>query len=89
MILDEEIQNYNKKVAEMKIAESKIRKEHQNELVYQISEKEYQKKVDNQDKLYEKRAAELWEREYQNKINSQKELHMQKLAEIRNRNNYL
>lgn len=72
----------------MKITEREIRKAHQNELLYQMSSKEHQKKVENQDKLYEKRAAELWEKEYQNKINNQKELHMQKLAEIRNRNNY-
>ena len=87
-ILDNEILQYNKKIAELNREAAQRRKEHQNELLYQISEKENQKLKELQDKRYEERAAQLWEMEYQKKINQQREIHLKKLAEIKNRNNY-
>ena len=87
-ILDNEIIQYNQKIAEIKREDAKRRKEHQSELIYQISEKENQKLKELQDKRYEERAAQLWEMEYQKKINQQREIHLKKLAEIKNRNNY-
>lgn len=87
-ILDNEIIQYNQKIAEIKREDARRRKEHQSELIYQISEKENQKLKELQDKRYEERAAQLWEMEYQKKINQQREIHLKKLAEIKNRNNY-
>ena len=86
-ILDNEILQYNKKIEEINREAAQRRKEHQNELLYQISEKENQKLKELQDKRYEERAAQLWEMEYQKKINQQREIHLKKLAEIKNRNN--
>lgn len=88
VVLDEEIKRYNERLEEIKREDAKIRKMHQGELIYQISEKEHQRRRELQDKLYEERAAQLWEIEYQKKINEQKEIHLTKLAEIKNRNNY-
>ena len=85
-ILDEEIKQYNIKIAEINKQNAMRRKEHQHELLYQISEKENQKRRELQDKLYEERAAQLWEMEYQKKINQQREIHLKKLQEIKNRN---
>ena len=87
-ILDNEILQYNKKIEEINREAAQRRKEHQNELLYQISEKENQKLKQLQDQKYEERAAQLWEMEYQKKINQQREIHLRKLAEIKNRNNY-
>ena len=87
-ILDNEILQYNKKIEEINREAAQRRKEHQNALLYQISEKENQKLKELQDKRYEERAAQLWEMEYQKKINQQREIHLKKLAEIKNRNNY-
>lgn len=87
-ILDNEIIQYNQRIAEIKREDAQRRKEHQSELIYQISEKENQKLKELQDKRYEERAAQLWEMEYQKKINQQREIHLKKLAEIKNRNNY-
>lgn len=87
-MLDAEIKRYNERLEEIKREGSRIRKSHQGELLYQISEKEHMRRRELQDKLYEERAAQLWEMEYQKKINEQKEIHLKKLAEIKNRNNY-
>lgn len=86
--LDEEIRNYNQKIAQIKREDALRRKGHQNELLYQISEKENMKRRELQDKLYEERAAQLWEMEYQKKINEQREIHLKRLQEIRDRNKY-
>lgn len=86
--LDAEIKKYLQKVEEIKKEDAKRRKEHQGELIYQISEKENQKRKELQDKLYEERAAQLWEMDYQKKINLQRELHLKKLQEIRDREKY-
>ncbi|MCQ2820972.1 MAG: trichohyalin-plectin-homology domain domain-containing protein [archaeon] len=82
---DEDLLKYKAQIEEINKKEAARRKEHQNELMYQISEKEYQKRRELQDKLYEERAAQLWEMEYQKKINEQREIHLKKLAEIRSR----
>lgn len=86
--LDAEIKRYLERIEEIKKEDAKRRKEHQGELIYQISEKENQKRKELQDKLYEERAAQLWEMDYQKKINLQRELHLKKLQEIRDREKY-
>ena len=86
-ILDEEIRKYNQMVEEINRQEVLRRKTHQGELKYQINEKDNMRRKEQQDKLYEERAAQLWEMEYQKKIDQQKALHLQRLAEIKARNN--
>ena len=85
-VLDEEINQYYDKLEEINKAEALKRKQHQNQLLYQIKEKEDLRKKERQDVLYEERAAQLWEKEYQNKINEQKALHLQRLKAIREKN---
>ena len=87
-ILDEQIRQYNAKVEQLKREDFKRKKIHQDELKYQMKEKNMIQERQRQQDLYEQRAAQLWEMEYQKKINEQKMLHMQRLAEIKNRNNY-
>ena len=87
-ILDEQIRQYNAKVEQLKREDFKRKKAHQDELKYQMKEKNMIQERQRQQDLYEQRAAQLWEMEYQKKINEQKMLHMQRLAEIKNRNNY-
>ena len=84
--LDKEIDEYYDKLEEINKAEALKRKQHQNQLLYQIKEKEDLRKKERQDVLYEERAAQLWEKEYQNKINEQKALHLQRLKAIREKN---
>ena len=86
-ILDEEIRKYNQMVEEINRQEALRRKTHQGELKYQINEKDNMRRKEQQDKLYEERAAQLWEMEYQKKIDEQKALHLKRLAEIKARNN--
>ena len=86
-ILDEEIRKYNQMVEEINRQEALRRKTHQGELKYQINEKDNMRRKEQQDKLYEERAAQLWEMEYQKKIDEQKALHLQRLAQIKARNN--
>ena len=86
-ILDNEIKKYNQRVEQIKAEEQQRRKTHQNELIYQMQEKQNMKLREMQDDLYERRAAQLWEMEYQKKIDEQRQLHLQRLAEIKNRNN--
>jgi hypothetical protein len=76
------LEQVNKKEAEK-------RKNHQNQLRYQIQMKDQLRKREMQDVLYEERAAQLWEQDYQNKINEQRALHLQRLKEIRERNAYV
>ena len=85
-ILDEEIRKYNQMVEEINRQEALRRKTHQGELKYQINEKDNMRRKEQQDKLYEERAAQLREMEYQKKIDEQKALHLKRLAEIRNKN---
>lgn len=84
-ILDEEIRKFNERVEQIKIEDSLKRKSHQDDLLYQIKQKQLMKDKEQQDKIYEERAARLWEKEYQNKINTQKELHIKRLQEIKAR----
>ena len=86
-ILDEEIRKYNQMIEEINRQEALRRKTHQGELKYQINEKDNMRRKEQQDKLYEERAAQLWEMEYQKKIDQQKALHLQRLAQIKARNN--
>ena len=86
-ILDEEIRKYNQMIEEINRQEALRRKTHQGELKYQINEKDNMRRKEQQDKLYEERAAQLWEMEYQKKIDEQKALHLQRLAQIKARNN--
>ena len=84
--IDNEIDEYYEKLDEINKAEAIKRKQHQNQLLYQIKEKEDLKKRERQDVLYEERAAQLWEKEYQEKIKEQRALHLQRLKAIREKN---
>ena len=84
--VDKEINEYYDKLEEINKAEAMKRKVHQNQLLYQIKEKEDLRKRERQDVLYEERAAQLWEKEYQEKINEQKALHIKRLMAIREKN---
>ena len=84
--VDEAINDYYNKIEEINKMEAEKRKAHQNQLLYQIKEKEDLRKRERQDVKYEERAAQLWEMEYQQKINEQKELHRQRLKAIREKN---
>jgi len=84
--VDKAIDDYYNKVEEINKIEADKRKAHQNQLLYQIKEKEDLRKRERQDVKYEERAAQLWEIEYQQKINEQKALHMQRLKAIREKN---
>ena len=84
--VDKEINEYYDKLEEINKAEAMKRKVHQNQLLYQIKEKEDLRKRERQDVLYEERAAQLWEKVYQEKINEQKKLHLQRLKAIREKN---
>jgi hypothetical protein len=86
--LDEKINEYYDNLEKINKEEAEKRKNHQNQLRYQIKEKEQLRKREMQDVLYEERAAQLWEQDYQNKINEQKALHLQRLKEIREKNAY-
>jgi len=85
VVLESEIAEYNKKLQEIAIEDAKKRKHHQEDLIYQMKEKQLLKDKENQDKIYEERAAALWELEYQKRINLQKELHFKRLEEIKER----
>ena len=85
--LDKEIDEYYDKLEEINKAEALKRKQHQNQLLYQIKEKDDLRKRERQDVLYEERAAQLWEKEYQEKIREQRALHLQRLKAIREKNN--
>ena len=84
--VDNEIDEYYEKLDEINKAEAIKRKQHQNQLLYQIKEKEDLRKKERQDVLYEERAAQLWEKEYQEKIREQRALHLQRLKAIREKN---
>ena len=84
--VDKAIDDYYNGIEEVNKMERDKRKAHQNQLLYQIKEKEDLRKRERQDVKYEERAAQLWEMEYQQKINEQKELHRQRLKAIREKN---
>ena len=84
--VDKEINEYYDKLEQINKAEAIIRKQHQNQLKYQIKEKDDLRKRERQDVLYEERAAQLWEKEYQEKIKEQRALHLQRLKAIREKN---
>ena len=84
--VDQDIDDYYNRIEEINKIEADKRKAHQNQLLYQIKEKEDLRKRERQDVKYEERAAQLWEKEYLQKINEQKELHRQRLQAIREKN---
>ena len=84
--LDQKINDYYDYLEQINKKEAEKRKMHQNQLRYQIQEKEQLRKKEMQDVLYEERAAQLWEQDYQNKINEQKIIHLKRLKEIRENN---
>jgi hypothetical protein len=86
--LDQKINNYYDYLEQVNKNEFEKRKNHQNQLRYQIQMKDQLRRREMQDVLYEERAAQLWEQDYQNKINEQRALHLQRLKEIRERNAY-
>ena len=84
--LDQKVNDYYNYLEEIKKNEAEKRKNHQQQLRYQIQEKERLRKREMQDILYEERAAQLWEQDYQNKINEQRALHFKRLQAIREKN---
>jgi len=86
VVLDNEINEYYDKLEQINKAEANKRKQHQNQLLYQIKEKEDLRKKERQDIRYEERAAQLWEKEYQNKIDEQRAIHFKRLKAIREKN---
>ena len=84
--LDQKVNDYYNYLEEIKKNEAEKRKNHQQQLRYQIQEKERLRKREMQDILYEERAAQLWEQDYQNKINEQRALHLKRLQAIREKN---
>ena len=86
VVLDNEINEYYDKLEQINKAEANKRKQHQNQLLYQIKEKEDLRKKERQDIRYEERAAQLWEKEYQNKIDEQRAIHYKRLKAIREKN---
>ena len=84
--VDKEINEYYDKLEQSNKAEAIKRKQHQNQLKYQIKEKDDLRKRERQDVLYEERAAQLWEKEYQEKIKEQRARHLQRLKAIREKN---
>ena len=81
--LDQKVNEYYNYLEQIKKNEAEKRKNHQNQLRYQIQEKERLRKREMQDTLYEERAAQLWEQDYQNKINEQRALHLKHLQAIK------
>jgi len=81
--LDQKVNEYYNYLEKIKKNEAEKRKNHQNQLRYQIQEKERLRKREMQDTLYEERAAQLWEQDYQNKINEQRALHLKRLQAIK------
>ena len=86
--LDQKVNDYYDYLEQINKNEAEKRKMHQNQLRYQIQEKEQLRKREMQDLLYEERASQLWEQDYQNKIDEQKALHYNRLKEIREKNAY-
>ena len=77
--LDEEIRKYNDKVEKIRKDEAVKRKKHQDDLLYQITEKDGHKKKELNDKYYEEREAKIREIEYAKKIADQRELHKKRV----------
>ena len=84
--LDKKVNEYYEYLNQIKKNEDEKRKNHQNQLKYQMQEKDRLRKREMQDILYEERAAQLWEQDYQNKINEQRQLHLKRLQAIRDKN---
>ena len=84
--LDKKVNEYYDYLNQIKKNEEEKRKNHQNQLKYQMQEKDRLRKREMQDILYEERAAQLWEQDYQNKINEQRQLHLKRLQAIRDKN---
>ena len=84
--LDKKVNEYYEYLNQIKKSEEEKRKNHQNQLKYQMQEKDRLRKREMQDILYEERAAQLWEQDYQNKINEQRQLHLKRLQAIRDKN---
>ena len=84
--LDQKINEYYDYLEQINKNEAEKRKMHQNQLRYQIQEKEQLRKREMQDVLYEERAAQLWEKEYQEKIREQRALHFKRLQAIKEKN---
>jgi len=87
--LDQKVNDYYNYLEQIKKNEAEKRKNHQNQLRYQMEEKDRLRKREMQDILYEERAAQLWEQDYQNKINEQRALHFQRLKSIREKNAFV
>jgi hypothetical protein len=82
--LDNKIVTFSEECEKIQNEEFARRKKHQDDLKYQITEKDRMRQKETQDKIYEERAAKLWEMEYQKRINDHKELHQKRVSLIVN-----
>lgn len=85
--LDIQIRKYSEECERIQQEELFRRKKHQDDLKYQMDQKEKMKHKEIQDKIYEERAAKLWEMEYQRRINEQKEQHKKRVIDMNFKNN--
>lgn len=77
--LENEIKKYIENVEKAKNDQYSKKKCHQNDLLYQISEKQKFRQKENHDKFLEERTAKLLELEYQKKIDDYKQMQLKKV----------
>lgn len=77
--LDREVKKYMEEVERIKSEQFNKKKGHQNDLLYQITEKEKQKTKEIHDKFLEERSSKLLEIEYLKKIDEHKLVQFRKV----------
>ncbi len=77
--LEKEIKKHLENVERANTEKFNRKKSHQNDLLYQISEKEKVKDRESHDKVFEERSSKLLEMEYQKKIKDYKMLQFKKV----------
>lgn len=80
--LEKEIKKHLENVERAKTENFNRKKNHQNDLLYQISEKEKLKNKELHDKALEERGSKLLEMEYQKKIQDYKMLQFKKVIKF-------
>ena len=82
--LYEAVKAYNEKLEVLKAQEEVRRKKHQDDLLWQIERKKQIQNQENQDKLYNERAAKMWEADLTQKLQVQKDIHKKRVIIIIN-----
>lgn len=80
--MDEAIKEYNRKLEELRLKQATQRKSHQNDLLYQMNEKERLREKELHEKILQERAAKLWEMEYNKKIQEKKAQHHERVYSL-------